>query len=164
VRLQRALFLSLLAAAAIQIAWFYPSLPPVMASHFDAAGRANAAMPRLTFVAIYAGVLALVSVTFLLLPSRMSRYPDEKINLPNKAYWLAPERRAATFARLGRFLLAFGNATLVLLLLVFQLVFRAAVTGSNQLPRWMPYLVGTYVAFALVLTVRLHLAFRLPRR
>jgi transcriptional regulator with XRE-family HTH domain len=68
-------------------------LPPLVASHFGAAGDANGWMSRDHFVAIMGGMLGLLPLalqTGLVLALRFGG-----LNIPNKRYWLAPARRAA---------------------------------------------------------------------
>ena len=90
-------FLLALAAAAIFIRLSGQQLPETMASHFDATGNANGFMARdtyLNFITLVAvgSPLLIVAVQALVL-SQVAR-----INIPNRDYWLAPERRAATLA------------------------------------------------------------------
>jgi uncharacterized membrane protein len=67
-------------------------LPERVATHFDAAGKANGWMSRAQFgwesALVHLGVAA-----FLVgLISVMHRLPSGLVNLPNKEYWLTPER------------------------------------------------------------------------
>jgi len=158
----RTVFLALIAATLAQMAWYYPRLPVRVASHFDAAGQANAFLPKDAFFAVHLVVLGLMSLVFLVVPALIVRLPPTLINLPNKEYWLAPERRVRTAEKLQSFLVGFGNVMVLFLLLVFGEAMRA-----NLLPRphlsnriWvMLVLLGVWV---IGWTVRLVRAFRLP--
>lgn len=147
-------FYLLLALAVLQVVVFYPRLPDVMASHFDASGQADGWMSKTTFLAIHVGTLGLTAVLFLALPA--IRWPDRWVNLPHKDYWLAPERREETFRYLhGQFFL-FGCLTLGFLLIVMQWVMEANLDGSHTLPAApMWWLVGGYLFLTSVWTVRL---------
>jgi hypothetical protein len=59
--------------------------------------------------------------------------PVSIINLPNKAFWLSPERREETFAFLYTQLAWLGCALLAFLLFVMELVFRANLHAPPQL-------------------------------
>jgi uncharacterized membrane protein len=149
-------------AAAAQSAWYYPRLPEVVASHFDAAGRANDWAPKAALLGIYVAVLALMTVIFAVIPRRIARLPDSVINLPNKAYWLAPERRAETEGKIALLMLESGVATVALLVCVFQMVFTANLSCAPSLPGGIVILLAAFMAYMVVWTVRLFRSFKLP--
>jgi uncharacterized membrane protein len=163
VRSSRTVFVALLAASLFQVAWYYPRLPERLASHFDAAGRANAFMPKPALFVLYAGVLALLSLIFLLTPVLIARLPNGMINLPNRDYWLVPERRALALAKVQAFSVGFGNAMLVFLLLVFRDVFRANLLETPHLAMRIWVFLALLAVFAIVWTVRLVQSFRIPQ-
>jgi ABC-type Fe3+-siderophore transport system permease subunit len=113
------------AAAGAHIAWAAPRLPATVASHFDAAGHSNGWMSREAFLGLYAAMIPGLAVLFALAGGILERVPDRWINLPNKAYWLHPSRRAETFAYWRRWFAAFGGATLAFLIAVMHLAIRA---------------------------------------
>jgi uncharacterized membrane protein len=161
-RPSRTVFLALLAAALLQMAWYYPRLPERMASHFDVAGRANGFLPKPAFFILYAVVLALLSVVFLLTPMLLARLPNSAINLPNRDYWLAPERRVLALAKVQAFSVGFGNVMLLFLLLVFRDVMRANLLEMPKLTMRIWVFLVLLAAFSIVWTVRLLRSFRLP--
>jgi hypothetical protein len=75
-------------------------LPPLVASNFGADGAANAFMSRamyLTFMLV--GTVAIP--VLIVFPQRMARtIPPRFINVPNRDYWVAPERIDATLGYL----------------------------------------------------------------
>jgi len=145
----------LILASVGQILFYYPQLPEVIASHFTFEGTANGWQPKRAFFGIYSGVLVLLVSIFLGLPLLLDRIPDSLINLPQKQYWLAPERRAETFSFINAQMLMYGNATLGFILVVFQLAIQANLTPQKQLPSAiMLPLLGGYILLCLVWTVR----------
>lgn len=158
----RIVFLALAAATLAQMAWYYPRLPTRMASHFDAAGQVNAFMPKDAFFVVHLVVLGLMSFAFLLVPALITRLPPGMINLPNKDYWLAPERRAHTAEKLQSFLVGFGNVMLLFLLLVFREALRANLLPSPHLPSRIWVLLVLLGVWVIYWTVRFVRAFRLP--
>lgn len=152
----------LLGAALVQVAWYYPRLPARVASHFDFAGQATGFMPKPAFFLFYAGVLALMSVIFHLTPLLVARLPEDMINLPNRAYWWAPEHRALAIAKVRAFSAGFGDGTLLFLLLVFRDVMHANRLDEPHLTIRILVFVGAFVVFAVVWTGRLVRGFRLP--
>lgn len=124
----------LLAAIAVlavaQIAYHHSQLPEPMASHFDPSGQPDGWMSRPVFYAIHLGLLSLVSLVPALISRALPRLPDSLIQVPRKAYWLAPERRAASVRflqeELGWIAVAAGGG----LVLVAELVFEANLAGD----------------------------------
>jgi len=158
----RTLFLALIAATLTQMVWFYPRLPARVASHFDAAGQVNAFMPKDAFFVIQLVVLGSMSFAFLLVPALIVRLPPGLINLPNKEYWLAPERRAHTAQRLQSYLVGFGNGMLFFLLLVFREAMHASLLPNPHLSNRIWVFLVLLGAWCIYWTVRLVRAFRLP--
>jgi serine/threonine-protein kinase len=85
-------------------------------------------------LALVVGVPGLIaSTTFL-----VRRLPPKMINLPNKSYWLAPERRAATLEALASLSLRFAQTLAVFLCFVHWLVVRANAVQPPKLPEsWL---------------------------
>jgi uncharacterized membrane protein len=159
---QRGVSLALLLLTALQIAHFYPLLPDTVASHFDGAGRPNGWAPKGAFLGLYAAVVALMTGLFLVVPVFLARLPVALINLPNKDYWLAPERRRQTWATIQVHLLTLGNATVAFVVIVFQLAMRANLSQPPTLSPAIWILLGALLVFTATWTVRFFRAFRLP--
>jgi hypothetical protein len=113
------------AAGAIFVWWSAGSLPGVVASHFIAGGAADGFMPRDRYTAFMLALVVFVPALLRLAASLAARLPVRLVNLPNKQYWLAPERKAATLAAIARFGTWASYATLTLLCAVHWLVVRA---------------------------------------
>jgi len=155
-----------LEAAIMAFQWihYYPLMPGKMATHFGASGAANGWMPRDGFMAFYCGMCAFLVVLFLLMPKLIGLFPDSMINMPNKEYWLAPERRAATMALMGANMAWLAVLILGLMMAILQLTFL-----SNLMPE--PRLDGTTIALTmggffvcmLIWLVAVIKAFNLPK-
>ena len=65
---------------------------------------------------------------------RIASQPDAKLKLPNKEYWLAPERRAETFAYFDSFFAWYGCAFLFVEVFAMGLAMRANFDTPPQLP------------------------------
>lgn len=130
----RGLFLLILAAAIGQAIYAFPQMPSRMASHFAASGTPNGWMTKEQFFVIYAiTFLPAIFVEFWV-GGRIATKSDARINLPNKEFWLAPERRAETFAYFDSFFAWYGCALLALLVFVFGLAMRANLGSEPRLP------------------------------
>jgi uncharacterized membrane protein len=87
----------------------------------------------------------MVTVTWLAIGS-----PKARINLPNKDYWLAPERRAETIAFLRSSILWFGTGLVAFLCYAHWLVVLANESQPAHLANsW--FLGGLVVFFAALL-------------
>jgi len=80
------------------------------------------------------GVLLGISAIFMLTPRMLRRVPVSLINLPNKEYWLAPERRDESMRFLEREMQWMGVLTVAFLLLVLHLAIRANLRGRCRDP------------------------------
>jgi len=102
-RVTWSVFVLLLLFAILFVAGTASELPPIVASHFDAAGQPNAFMSRSGYVRFVLCVsVGLPVAVVAVLWAVYSRATDLK--MPNREYWLAPERLDRTRA----FLVAHG--------------------------------------------------------
>lgn len=155
------LFGVVLALAVGQLVYYYPRLPETVASHFDAGGRADDSMSTqmfFTFMAVITGMTALMTLVI----SYAAGQTSEGINLPNKAYWLAPERREATLEYLSRTALVFGTATLALLVVMMHLSFRANFSPERSMGNAPWVVMLAYLGFLAVWIGRVFWRFRKP--
>jgi uncharacterized membrane protein len=143
----RFLFFAILAAGFLQCVHDFPLLPQRMASHFGASGAANGWMTKSQFLIVYAIVLLPTLFIEFRLHRKIATTPEKNLNLPNKQYWLAPERRAATFAYFEMLFAWFGCAFLLVMVSAMGLAMRA----NFQSPPHMPAgpIVSVLVGFAI---------------
>lgn len=134
-----------------QIAYFYPQLPATIASHFDASGQANGFASKITFFVFEAILLAILLTMFLSLPKLISKLPDSSINLPNKDYWLSPERRGQTFASFGHFFGWLSAAVVAPFIAINQIVLTANVMKKDPNPLSFGICLGVFFALDAVL-------------
>jgi len=116
-------------------------LPPVVASHFGPGGAANGFMGKgayttlmLAFVVAMPALVAWSTLLVRVLPTKL-------INLPNRQYWLAPQRRATTLEALSSLSLPFAFVLAVFLCFVHWLVVQANAARPATLPE-TPLFVG----------------------
>ncbi len=134
-----------------------------MASHFDGAGRPNGFQSRDGFVAFCALMLFMTLVVFGGLGAVFRKIPSKWFNLPNRDYWLAPERRDETLDALSAQMEWFGVASLGLYLFVIQMVLETNQTSEPGLDSSSMFVVlGLYLLFSAVWTTRLFLRYRKP--
>jgi hypothetical protein len=99
-------------------------LPPVVASHFDAAGYPNALMPRAGYLRFVLGLgLGMPVAIVAVLTAVYSRASNLKV--PHRDYWLAPERIAGTRAFLVAHGVWFGSLMVLLICFMHWLELKA---------------------------------------
>lgn len=141
-------FLGTGALCVAQALYYHPLLPARVASHFGASGAPNGWMPKGALVWTDIIAAALLALLFSATTWSLPKYPDSRINLPNKSYWLAPQRREETFSVITAYFLWFGAATFLLLFDIFHQVFRFNLGQATKLDHPVESLIA-YVAFAL---------------
>ncbi len=152
----RIVFATLLGIIVLQALVYYPRLPAQLASHFDARGLPDGWSSKSAYFALQALIVLVLTLCFAALPTWLEGAPVRLVNLPNKDYWLAPERRGATMARVASALTWFGCAGLAFIVVVTWLVIDFNLGHERVLPAapiWV--LLGGIVLCTVVLVLRL---------
>jgi uncharacterized membrane protein len=152
-------FLLLCLALAGTAAYYLPMLPDPLATHFDAAGRANGWSDHVGFIKSVA-VLVVITAAIFFGGGLLGRIPDRLINLPNKGYWLARERRDETLAFVRDWTRWFVVLTLAMLTLLIGMALRANLAAPPTLSGYALWLVATYVLIALAMVLAVFWRFR----
>jgi hypothetical protein len=86
------------------------------------------------------------------------------LNIPNREYWLAPERSTETLASLGSRTALLAIAMIALICFVHVLVVRANAGNGPELDqRLLLTGLGTFIAFMIGWIASLYRRFRRPR-
>jgi MFS family permease len=164
-RLLAIVFVLLLVASAVVIVATTADLPPEVASHFGAQGQPNGwqslAGYRTWILATAIGLPCASVAAMVWLP----RWFPRLSKLPNREYWLAPERRAATFAALVSFAFAVGIVEIGFALGIHFTIVAANVLSPPRMPNEILVPVGVVFIVAIVaLVIAYRLRFRVRRR
>ena len=142
--------------------WLGSGLPPVVASHFGAAGEANGHMTRDQFVALMCIVLGVLPLVMLSGMTRALRRRD-RLKIPDADYWLAPSRRPGTERWLRRHFMRMCVGLPIFLAYVFWRVAEANRGAPAQAALAQgPLLAGlaVFLAATVAWIVVLHRHFR----
>jgi hypothetical protein len=155
-RLPSSVFFALALLAAAQYAYYAPRLPEVLGSHFAANGTVNGWQSKAAFFSMELAIVVLAAAVGFAVPRIIGAMPVSLINLPNREFWLSPERRAETLGFLQMHMAWFGCALLAFLLFVMELAFRANLLRPPRLnsAAFVPALV-VFLVFVGIFTVRL---------
>jgi len=131
-RLPRLFYIFLALTGLLMAAYYYPQMPERMASHFAADGRPNGWQPREAFFLIMLVVGSLSAIISFFAPWRIASQPNARVNLPNRDYWLAPERRVQTMNYIAAFMAWFGCGVLFVLITGTFLALQANLAPDRQ--------------------------------
>jgi serine/threonine-protein kinase len=139
-------------------------LPATVASHFGFAGHADAFMSRPFYLAFMCAFAAGIPMLLVALPTWIARRWPRAINLPNRDYWLAPQRLKETTRSLTSYFVALGVALSLLLAFVHWEVVQANLRTPPALDngRFAAAMIA-FVLAAIFWSVRFFARFRRPR-
>jgi uncharacterized membrane protein len=128
--------LGLVAIAIAQFAHYYPILPDRIAAHFGAGGNADGWNDTRAFMITYGIIEAMIVVMSLFVAGLIERAPSSAVNIPNREYWLAGDRRRGTIDYITEQFLWLECLTLAFLVAVAQIIFKLNLRGAvPSLPR-----------------------------
>jgi hypothetical protein len=162
-RVTWAVFIGLLLFAVLFVTGTASELPLTVASHFDAAGQPNAFMSRGGYIRfVLCLCLGLPVIVVGILRAVYSRATDLK--LPNRDYWMAPQRLDRTRAFLVAHGVWFGSLLVIIVCFVHWLELGAHRRQPPHLSSQMfaAGLVAFLIATAVWIAV-LTFAFRRPK-
>ena len=142
---------ALLAGAATFVLITSGNLPPLVASHFGVGGAVDGFMSRNAYVG-YMLVGVVVIPLLIVVPQRLVRsIPPRLINVPNRDYWLAPERIESTLDYLRNHAVWFAALLVAFLCFVHWEVVQANMRRPVRLLA-EPFIVGV-VAYTIGILV-----------
>ena len=157
-KIARFVFYSILLLLLVQTVYYYPKLPEQMASHFNAAGEPDDWTGKQAFFFLMWGMYLLITLIFAAMGPLLSRIPESMVNLPNRGYWFAPERKAETVRVLSEYMLWMGSATLVLFLAIMHITVEANIGVDPGIgPPWL--IIGSYLGFTVLWCIAFFLRF-----
>jgi len=155
-------FLALIALAIVQIIYYYPQMPEVVASHFDGLGAPNAWSSKQGFFGLYAAILLMLVGIFIFIPNWSEKRASFGMKIPHREHWLAPERIEETKLFFRRQMMIMGVMHLSLAIFAIQL---AILANFDQQPRLHPsigWALALYFVFLIAWLIHFYLHFRKP--
>jgi len=138
------------------MAYYYPLMPQRMASHFTADGYPNGWQPRESFFLLTIFLCASSAVVAFFVPWQIASRGNARINLPNRDYWLAPERREATMRYITATMSWFGCGLLFVLVSGTFLALRANLAPDHRFnSEALLLVIAAFLLFLMFLIVEL---------
>ncbi len=137
-------------------------LPERVATHFSFSGQPNAWSSNLSNTLFFCAMFAFINLLFLSIPFLLRKLPVSLINMPNREYWLSPERRAESVLRVGMHMAEFGIGVNLFMMAVEYLSFLANRSTAPLSPVGLIVLASAFLSFMIFWIVRFVRAFRLP--
>lgn len=123
--------IALILVTIAQLLYYYPLLPDRIASHFSFKMQPDRWSPKNMVMLLDLSLMLAFAALFHFVAWIMGKFPTSWINLPNKDYWLCPDRKGQTLNQLATFFIWFGNVTLLFIVVTFNLTYQANLS-SNQ--------------------------------
>ncbi|MCW9025418.1 MAG: hypothetical protein OQK73_12165 [Gammaproteobacteria bacterium] len=157
--LYRSLNISLLIGLIAQF-YYFSVLPDAVANHFGNDGHANGWMSNTANLIFSIVILVVNTLVFLSTETIFRKVPIKYISFPKKEYWLAPERKESSIELMTSWMLFFGVATNIFLILVLHLVYRANMNTPPKLDEDSSFIVMVlYIAIMAGWLIKLYRRF-----
>lgn len=143
--------LASLLLALVVVVWAHDGLPDRVATHFGVDGVADGWGSRSTSVILLCGTVVLSTLLLWGTAALVAVVPTQLMNIPNRSWWLAPERKDHTVALIGAW--AYGFGALVNLFLAWVTLQVASANRATP-----PHLDGSAMWGGLVVFLTLALA------
>jgi hypothetical protein len=137
----------------------YGEWPAQVATHFNLQGKPDSWMDRVWNLVAYAALGIGLPLFIYGIFALSSLFPTNLINLPQRDYWLAPERRAATFVELRRQALWLG----CLIVLFVAGLYLITLDANRQQPVALSPMYVALLLAAFFLGVAIWVAFLFRR-
>jgi uncharacterized membrane protein len=163
-RFGRIFYIFVLVICGFEMLRIWSIAPNQMAAHFNITGNPDRFVPKAEFFWFQIQTLLMVFLMSIPLQALFLFLPTNLINMPNRDYWLAPERRAKTMDTLS----SFGATLFGVILLVVQAAFEISVYANLQTPIFFnARLMSTIMIISLIIIglmlIQLMVYFRLPK-
>ena len=143
--------------------WAYTVLPERVVSHWDGLGNPNDYMSRDGFISFYLWLMVGLSTLFGGIGALIRVTPNDAINLPNRDYWLTPERRDATIATITKQMNAFTVMMNVFMIGIHQLSIMANLTPDKHLSNGVWVLLLGFLGGTAYWVYKMYADFKVPQ-
>jgi len=146
----------MLLLAIVGQAWLaMPLLSDKVITHFGFSGKGDSWSSKESFFLMQ----ILFSFFIFLLMGGISLFlnklPNSALNIPNKEYWLSPERRESTIEAFSFYLNIISSATLLFFFFIFREMIEINIHEKNSLGPTFWISLLSFMVFTLAITIRI---------
>lgn len=139
--------------------FYYPLLPEMVATHFNASGNPNGWGTKGATLAFEIGITSGISLLLFAIPIIMKKSRGKALNLPNKEYWLSPERRDFTIQTVAKYLNYLTTTLLLFFFFLFQQISESNISGYPSLGTSFWFLFLGLIFSNMIIVIRMILIF-----
>ena len=159
-RIARAICFVLIGIYISQIVFYYPNLPEYISSNFDGSGNPQAWTSKRSFFLISFIIMLIPTFMFLFMPKLMSKFPDRFLNIPNRDYWLANERRDQTFEKIAKYFEWLLVGVITFSIIVTQMVINANIGADKKLSNYFLVALIGFLIYIIAFVIKFFITFR----
>lgn len=141
------------------ILWAHGQLPARVAVHFNGSGIPDRWSGKGELTGVTLLIVVLLFAQFSVGAILARNVPVKWWNLPNRDYWLAPERSGQTMMTVAKALLHIGIVTLILIGYLYWDAVQANLTRPDHRIQVGPVTIAAFAVIILILTIRMTLKF-----
>ena len=143
-------------------AWYWTQLPDRVATHFGIDGNPNDWMSKTNATILLCSLQVGLPLFFLTIGFLLSKLPASVINIPNREYWLHPERRVDTITHMTKMLSWIAVLMTLEMISIVHLTFLANRSGTALNTNLFLVILGVFLVTVFCIAVRSMWHFRLP--
>jgi hypothetical protein len=162
-RLTATLFSLTFVACVVELFWAYYQLPERVHAHFPSWLHFGAEGSKWIFVVISGSIPVLIAIVVLISIRLVKREPDKILQIPNRDYWLSPERREQTLDSIVSRIYLLGAIKFVADAIFIYAAVRANLAGTSELnPTLLFFLAGGFIMAKIAIASELFWRLRFP--
>lgn len=144
-------------------AWYWTQLPDRIATHFGIDGNPNDWMSKTNATLLLCSLQVGLPLIFLFIGSTLPKLPSSVINIPNREYWLQPERRSSSISHMNSMLAWIAVLIALEMIAIVHLTFLANRSGTSLDTNLFWVILGIFLLSVFSIAGRSMWHFRLPK-
>lgn len=151
----------LLVVAVAQAAFYFGQFPDRVATHFDVKGNADGWLGKRAATLMMLGFQCGTPLFILAMGKLASRMPESMLNIPDKEYWMHPDRKADALLVSSNYLAWIAVLVALFIAVLNHLTFLANRDSAPLRLGWFAAAMTLFLLSVLALSVRMVLHFKI---
>ncbi len=156
------IFILVVAISLLLSFYFYSKLPDEAAVHFNVYGEVDSYAGKDVLLVVNLMVVISIGIVFFLIGKFIHKIPTKWLNLPNKDYWLRPERKEYSLNKTKDISYIFGAATILYLDVLFYEIYKANQMPEPKLGSLSYISLIIYILFSTFIIIKYYKDFKIP--